>query len=393
MRLHNQQRKAGIRRGFAFSPLFLSHLNSHDYDFYPEGEFNSLIHIERKRTERSGKPFLLMLVDVKAFEKQKGKAKVMEKIAYTLCSCSRKIDIKGWYRRGAVFGVVFTEIARAAQAVNERIMKKMLHGLSLTLRPDELQKVKISLHPYPENPEEKPDDRNVFDLYLYPDLSRKNRINRMSLALKRLFDILGSACALVLLSPLFLIIAAAVRLSSEGPIFYRQTRVGLAGEEFTFLKFRSMFVNNDPNAHIDYIKRYINGDSEDNGDGKCVPGKSGVYKITDDPRVTPIGKLLRRLSLDELPQFINVLRGDMSVVGPRPPIPYECDNYETWHRERVLGVKPGLTGLWQVRGRSRTAFNDMVRLDLQYARERSFWLDLKILLETPAAVLCCKGAY
>lgn len=393
MRPPDSQHKTGIRRGFAFSPLFLSHLNSHDYEFYPEHAFNSLIHVERKRTERSGRPFLLMLVDVKAFEKQKGRAKAMEKIAYTLCSCSRKIDIKGWYRRGVVLGVVFTEIAHAGQEVNERIMKKMLQNLSLTLRPDELQKVKISLHSYPEDAEEKPGNKNVFDLYLYPDLSRKNRTGRMSLVLKRLFDILGSACALVLLSPLFLVIAVAVRVSSEGPVFYRQTRVGLAGKEFTFLKFRSMFVNNDPNTHIDYIKRYINGASDGDRDGKCIPGQGGVYKITHDPRITSIGRLLRRLSLDELPQFINVLKGEMSLVGPRPPIPYECDNYETWHRGRVLEVKPGLTGLWQVRGRSRMAFNDMVRLDLQYARERSFWLDLKILLETPAAVVWCKGAY
>ncbi len=392
MRMHNPQRSTGIRRSFAFSPLFLSHLNSHDYNFYPESEFNSLVHVERKRTERSGKPFLLMLVDVKAFEKQRGRAKAMEKIAYTLCSCSRKTDIKGWYQRGAVFGAVFTEIAHAGQQVNERIMKKMLHGLSLTLRPDELQKVKISLHSYPEDAEEKPGSGNVFDLYLYPDLSRKSRANRMSLVLKRLFDILGSACALVLLSPLFLIIAAAVRVSSEGPVLYRQTRVGLAGREFTFLKFRSMFVNSDPNTHIDYIKRYINGAAGD-GNGTCIAGNGGVYKITDDPRVTPTGRLLRKLSLDELPQFINVFKGDMSLVGPRPPIPYECDNYETWHRGRVLEVKPGLTGLWQVRGRSRMAFDDMVRLDLQYARHRSFWLDLKILLETPAAVVWCKGAY
>ena len=115
--------------------------------------------------------------------------------------------------------------------------------------------------------------------------------------------------------------------------------------------------------------------------------------MTNDPRVTPLGRFLRKTSLDELPQFINVLKGDMSLVGPRPPIPYEFENYDTWHRRRVLEAKPGITGLWQVMGRSRTTFDEMVRLDLQYIRDQSFWLDLKILVKTPVAVLSGSGAY
>jgi lipopolysaccharide/colanic/teichoic acid biosynthesis glycosyltransferase len=118
-----------------------------------------------------------------------------------------------------------------------------------------------------------------------------------------------------------------------------------------------------------------------------------IYKIVNDPRVTPIGRVLRRSSLDELPQFFNVLKGDMSLVGPRPPLPYEFERYSAWHRRRVLEVKPGLTGLWQVYGRSRTNFDEMVRLDLQYARQWSLWLDLKILLKTPVVVIFGTGAY
>jgi len=145
---------------------------------------------------------------------------------------------------------------------------------------------------------------------------------------------------------------------------------------------------NDHSVHRDYVKRMIAGNAERisrNGSDE------GVYKLVDDPRITRLGRFLRRTSLDELPQFFNVLKGDMSLVGPRPPIPYEVAAYQTWHRRRVLQVKPGITGLWQVMGRNRVSFDEMVRLDLQYANFWSLWLDFKILMRTPAAVV--KGAY
>jgi lipopolysaccharide/colanic/teichoic acid biosynthesis glycosyltransferase len=143
-----------------------------------------------------------------------------------------------------------------------------------------------------------------------------------------------------------------------------------------------MYVNNDRRIHEVFIKSVIKGEH----DGGAEGANGAVYKMTDDPRITRIGRILRRTSLDELPQFINVLRGDMSLVGPRPPIPYECEEYDVWHRRRVLEVKPGITGLWQVNGRSRIRFDDMVRLDLQYARTWSIWLDIQILLRTPRAL-------
>ena len=188
-------------------------------------------------------------------------------------------------------------------------------------------------------------------------------------------------------SPFFVAIALAVRLSSKGPIFFRQDRIGQYGQRFTFLKFRSMRVNNDDSVHREYVKRLIAGDAEQ---VQVAPGRDGVFKLANDKRITPIGKFLRRTSLDELPQFLNVLRGEMSLVGPRPPIPYELAAYQTWHRRRVLEVKPGITGLWQVTGRSRVRFDDMVRMDLRYAMSWSPWLDVKILLRTPCAVI--KGA-
>src|SRR5205807_2381516 len=148
-------------------------------------------------------------------------------------------------------------------------------------------------------------------------------------------------------------------------------RVGQYGFPFTFVKFRSMYSVNDSNIHKEYVKRFISGKDPQQIEGN----QNVVYKISEDPRVTRVGRFLRKTSLDEFPQFLNVLKGEMSLVGPRPPIPYELESYDIWHRRRVLEVKPGITGLWQVNGRSKTTFDDMVRLDLEYARTWSFWLD------------------
>jgi lipopolysaccharide/colanic/teichoic acid biosynthesis glycosyltransferase len=376
----------------ALAPLFTDHLLSHGYQFYGEADFNTLIQRERERTERSKKYFLLMLLDVKGLSKQRGRPQIIERMAYTLCAHSRSIDLKGWYRRNTVFGILFTELAQVGEELRERLSGKIRHALAEVLRPDELQKVVVSLHVYPEGEEEcKRGGSSVFDLCLYPDLSRRNRRHRVSLVVKRIMDILGSLCALVLLSPLFLVIAVAIKAFSPGPVLYRQRRMGFAGKEFVFLKFRSMYRDNDPNTHIEYIRNYIGGRAETGVNGTAA--KDPVYKITNDPRVTPLGKFLRRTSLDELPQFLNALKGDMSLVGPRPPIPYECESYETWHRRRMLSVKPGLTGLWQVKGRSATMFDEMVRLDLRYINNWSLWLDLKILFQTPGTVIAGKGAY
>jgi lipopolysaccharide/colanic/teichoic acid biosynthesis glycosyltransferase len=151
-----------------------------------------------------------------------------------------------------------------------------------------------------------------------------------------------------------------------------------------------MKCDNDASIHREYVKRFIAGETDP---ARVNHTQNVVYKIQDDPRVTLVGKFLRKSSLDELPQFINVLKGEMSLVGPRPPIPYELEGYQIWHRRRLLEAKPGITGLWQVNGRSRLKFDDMVRLDLQYARTWSPWLDIKILLRTPRAVLIGAGAY
>ena len=202
-------------------------------------------------------------------------------------------------------------------------------------------------------------------------------------------DLAGSFLFLLLFSPLFAVIALAIKLTSEGPVFFGQERLGQFGTRFKCLKFRTMYANNNSNIHKEYVERFISGrESAQNGEAGSV-----VYKIMNDPRVTPVGKILRRLSLDEIPQFLNVLRGEMSLVGPRPPLPYEFKIYDLWHKRRVLELKPGVTGLWQVSGRSRTSFDDMVRLDLRYSQSWSLWLDVKILAATPRAVFTGDGAY
>jgi exopolysaccharide biosynthesis polyprenyl glycosylphosphotransferase len=203
---------------------------------------------------------------------------------------------------------------------------------------------------------------------------------------KRALDVVVAATLLILLLPVLAICALLVKRSSPGPIFFRQQRVGLGGEGFTFLKFRSMYADADPALHRAYVTAFMKGQAEQH-DHHGGP----LYKLVRDPRITPIGHILRRTSLDELPQFWNVLRGDMSLVGPRPPIPYEVHQYGPEELRR-LAVKPGITGLWQVSGRSRTTFDEMIALDLTYIRRQSFLMDLMILLRTIPVILSRSGA-
>ena len=199
-----------------------------------------------------------------------------------------------------------------------------------------------------------------------------------------------SVLALLLCLPLLWIVGLAIKLSSRGPVLFRQKRVGQYGKRFVLLKFRSMHIGNDRSIHRDFVTKLIASEEV----SEAASGETqAVYKLTNDKRVTRVGKFLRRTSLDELPQFFNVLKGDMSLVGPRPSVPYELEAYQTWHRRRVLDFKPGITGLWQVNGRSRVRFDEMVRLDLRYASTWSLWLDFKILLRTPGAVIAGTGAH
>jgi len=206
--------------------------------------------------------------------------------------------------------------------------------------------------------------------------------------LRRAIDIVGAVLGLILLAPLLFAIAVAVRRTSPGPALFRQERVGFRGHRFTMLKFRTMTDGNDPAAHREYLRRYI----RDGAPAVVAEDGTRVYKLARDPRVTPIGSWLRSLSLDELPQLWNVLLGEMSLVGPRPCLPYEWDLYRPWQRRR-LDVKPGCTGLWQVTARSRVSFEDMVILDLHYAHHGSVASDLWLIAQTVPAMLRGRGGY
>ena len=204
--------------------------------------------------------------------------------------------------------------------------------------------------------------------------------------LRRFFDVSVSLALILILGPVLIAVALAVRIDSRGPALFRQRRVGYLEREFTLFKFRSMRVDADPRGHQEYVSALING-AEANPNG----GRENLYKLAVDNRITPVGRWIRRWSLDELPQLFNVLRGDMTLVGPRPAIPYEVAEYPNWYRDR-FSVKPGLTGYWQVSGRSERTYEEMVRLDIEYAERRSLALDLSILVKTPWIVLSRKGA-
>jgi exopolysaccharide biosynthesis polyprenyl glycosylphosphotransferase len=345
--------------------------------------------LERKRAERSRKTFVLMLLEAVQPFGNGNEDHALDKTVSAIYSSIRETDLAGWYKVNLAIGVIFTELGPAGkEAILTALRVKATAALRSNLSADELNRIRVSFHCFPDDAED--DDTAVPLAPLYPDLAQRDQARKVSRVIKRAMDVAGSSMALIILSPIFLAIAFAIRLSSPGPILFRQKRVGRYGVLFTFLKFRSMYCVNNSQIHREYIKQFIAGHgapTKSSGNGHVV------YKITDDPRVTRVGRFLRKTSLDELPQFFNVLRGEMSLVGPRPPIPYELEAYDIWHRRRLVEVKPGITGLWQVNGRSRMRFDDMVRLDLQYAKTWSPWLDVKILLQTPRAVLSGEGAY
>ena len=353
-----------------------------------EETFHRMISLERKRSERSQRPFVLLLIDTGRNQPGDRQSRVLLDMLSALQGATRETDVTGWYTTNSVVGVMFTEIVLDNNAVLSTILSRVGAVLRERLDTDQFSRIKFSFHVFPDDWDSQDQDRPS-NPTLYPDLEKRQESNRLGRATKRLIDVLGSLSLLAILSPVFLMIAAAIKLTSRGPILFQQKRIGEHGTPFTFLKFRSMYMNNDSSEHREYVRKLIAGQAEKksaNGNG------TGVFKLTNDSRITPVGRILRRSSLDELPQLINVLRGEMSLVGPRPPVPYEVEAYATWHRRRLLEAKPGITGLWQVYGRSRVEFDDMVRLDLRYARDCSPLLDLKILLQTPRAVMSGDGA-
>ena len=371
-----------VRRSNSFRPSEIGH---HE-DVLAENVFHSMLTLERRRAERSRKPFVLMLLDANL---EKGIAEeILRQAVDIVVASKRETDLAGWYKQGAILGIIFTEVSLDGELpITETLRAKIETAFVKHLGRDRAAMIAISVHIFPESW-----DRDgsgwIADSKLYPDLKRKSSRKRLPLVIKRVIDIVGSAALLLVLSPFLTLIMALIKLTSKGPVIYKQERLGRFGARFKCLKFRTMYSNNDPKIHQEYVQKFIAGkDGLNNSEGSDKP----VYKLVKDPRVTFVGGLLRKTSLDELPQFWNVLRGDMSLVGPRPPVPYEFEVYDIWHRRRVLEVTPGVTGLWQVSGRNRTRFDEMVRLDLRYCQTWSIWLDLKILAKTLGKVVRSEG--
>ena len=355
----------------------------------PQALFLQMLTLERKRTERSRRGFILMLIEMPRFL-DGCSSKDIGKLFQVISESTRETDLTGWFNAGSTLGVIFTEVSISDRvSVAATLVTRFTQILRRTLRPDQVDEIRISTHSFPEHSDEH-GPAGPMDALLYPELAEDAESKRVSRAIKRSLDIAGSLFALCVSSPIWIGVAVAVKLTSPGPVLFRQERIGEGGQRFTFLKFRSMYSDNNHAIHEEYVKQLIAGEA------KAEPArgaKQSVYKLTNDPRVTAVGKFLRRSSLDELPQFLNVIRGQMSLVGPRPPVPYEFASYDIWHKRRLLAMKPGITGLWQVGGRCRVKFDEMVRLDLKYAQSWSPWLDIYVLLRTPGAVVLGDGAY
>lgn len=358
-------------------------------DLLDEVHFVRMLRLERKKCERSGESFMLMLVDLANLSGRNAARNAVRDISMAIAASTRETDVFGWYEQGQVLGLLISQIGKGSSPSSATLVaSRVRNAMQTRLTGETFDALDLRVRIFPD---ESHDERgNGTGFTFYRDLSAVHDVRRSARTAKRLIDIVISALGLIALLPVMLAIALLVKFSSKGPVLFRQRRIGQFGVPFTFLKFRSMYPDNDPRIHQEFVARLIAGNAQSqngNDSGKAT------YKIVNDPRITPIGRFLRKSSLDELPQLINVLKGEMSLVGPRPPVPYEFERYQLWHKRRVVEVKPGITGLWQVHGRSKTSFDEMVRLDLRYVRAWSLWLDLKILTQTPKAVLSGDGAY
>jgi lipopolysaccharide/colanic/teichoic acid biosynthesis glycosyltransferase len=332
---------------------------------------------ERKRADRCNQPFALLTVAVDG-QPAPGSSFIWKPVIETLGALIRETDIMGWLAWRAAIGLILTEVRTLDAAARRELEARISRELVTKLDAETAGKFSVRLHVHSEH---KQSGEDTF----WPAEPPRPAYD----AIKRGFDIIVSLALLLVLSPLFLLIGALVKWGTggRGPVFFGQVRIGQNSKPFTMLKFRTMKVNADPTLHFEFVTNFIKSSGQSPAAAQNV-----LFKLTNDPRVTPVGRMLRKTSLDELPQLLNVLRGNMSLVGPRPPLPYEFKEYKPWHCRRVLEAKPGITGLWQVKGRSRTTFDDMVRLDLRYARTYSLGTDIKILLATPRAVITGKGA-
>jgi exopolysaccharide biosynthesis polyprenyl glycosylphosphotransferase len=344
------------------------------YKVFDKTCFLEQLRVERYRAQRSGTPISILLLS-----KDKYSATPLSEALKYLRTIIRETDSVGYIDQTTLGVLLPYTDQEGAKKIITKINGSFINpqfSIATSTFPDQVfdNLVKIGCV-----------SSDVLKLMLEDSLKH----SAFSLIIKRLFDIVASLIAILLLSPIMLVVAVLVRFSSPGPIIFRQKRLGSKGIPFTFYKFRSMRTDMSDQIHRDFVLKLIDGKHSAINNGN---NENPLYKIKADPRITPLGKFIRKTSIDELPQLFNVLKGDMSLVGPRPPLSYEAEKYQSWHLRRILEMKPGITGLWQVDGRSRTGFDDAVRMDVRYLQTWSLFLDIKILFKTVKEVLQCRGA-
>ena len=365
------------------SPLYWFRRNAVFHGIHPIDRFRDLIDRERSRADRTGVRFSIVIFRLVA--RKRDTYHTLYHLVGLLTSNTRTSDEIGWFDKTSLGAILIG----AGEAGAAEFGRKVTASL-----PDGVAVPEVSVYLYPNKPEGKEQTRlgkddvteagSVAAILSIPtteyaglpdDEAMPPVFFRQLPLWKDILDVVFALIALIVLSPLFLLIAVYIKIADPGPAFFRQCRIGFRGKKFECWKFRTMKVNNDAATHEEYLKSLIKG------------GDQAMVKLDErkDPRIIPLGWLLRQSGLDELPQLINVLRGDMSLVGPRPCLPYEAKEYDQWHAGRFYSV-PGLTGLWQVSGKNRTTFKDMMRFDIRYTRRMSIWMEFQILFKTFPAI-------
>jgi lipopolysaccharide/colanic/teichoic acid biosynthesis glycosyltransferase len=355
-----------------------------------EKEFLEESRKEQLRAERNAHPITLVLFGFKdsGFEESVDR-RFLEILATMIVGCTRISEPKGWYRDGDHLRIglllPYTSPEEAEQPVSR--IKERFQALADTklrhLRASHTLVAEVKA--FPADPkgggDGSEDRRKRFERPVSTSRLPAAPVRDRLPSWKRTVDMVASGIALLVALPFCCLVAAWIKMVSPGALFFRQQRTGFMGEPFKMFKFRTMKPNSDESQHRQYLAQLIAAGDAKSGDGS----KKAMTKMENDNRIIPGGKFIRATCLDEIPQLLNVLRGDMSLVGPRPPIPYEAEQYEAWHNHRFDAV-PGMTGLWQVSGKNKLSFNEMVRLDIKYARELSPAMDWKILLKTLPAI-------